>query len=76
MLKNIFKNSREIIRGWRKLYNEEPHDLYSSLHVISVNNDGLGMWHIREKRKMKNERDHLEDPHIDERRALKWILRK
>jgi hypothetical protein len=37
VLKRIFGLKRdEIIEGWRKLYNEEPHYLYSSTNINRV----------------------------------------
>jgi hypothetical protein len=34
----IFGSKREeVIRGWRKFHNEELHNLYSSLNIITMN---------------------------------------
>jgi hypothetical protein len=37
VLRRIFGPKRdEVIVGWRKLHNEEPHDLYSSSNIITM----------------------------------------
>jgi hypothetical protein len=37
VLRKIFGPRRdEVIRGWRKLHNEEPRDLYSSPSIIRI----------------------------------------
>jgi hypothetical protein len=37
VLKRIFEPKRdEVTRGWRKLHNEELHDLYSSLNITRI----------------------------------------
>jgi hypothetical protein len=37
VLRRIFGPKRdEMTGGWRKLYNEELHDLYSSLNIIRI----------------------------------------
>jgi hypothetical protein len=45
MLRRIFGPKREeVAGGWRKMHNEELHNLYSSPNVISViKSDGRGM---------------------------------
>jgi hypothetical protein len=60
VLRRIFAPLRNRITGsWRKLHNEEFHDLYSSPNIIMV----------IKSRRMKKEnlkgRDHLEDLGID-----------
>jgi hypothetical protein len=50
VLRRIFGPRRdEVMRGWRKLHNEELCDLYSSPSIIRVIKskmiDGQGMWH-------------------------------
>jgi hypothetical protein len=40
-LRGIFVPKRErVTTGWRKLHNEELHDLYSSRNIISVIKSG------------------------------------
>ena len=51
MLKKIFAPSRNKVTGvWRKLHNEELHDLFSSPNTFQVSgleeSDGQGMRHI------------------------------
>jgi hypothetical protein len=36
-LRRIFRQKRDKIRGWRKLYEEELHNLYSWQNIISRN---------------------------------------
>jgi len=45
MLRKIFGTKREDVAGkWRKLHNEELHDLYSSPHIIRVINSRRIIW--------------------------------
>jgi hypothetical protein len=44
VLKRIFGPKRhEVTRGWRKLHNEELHNLYISPSIIIVKEDEMGM---------------------------------
>jgi hypothetical protein len=44
MLRRIFEPKRdEVTEGWRKLHNEELHNLYSSSSIIRMIKSGLGM---------------------------------
>jgi hypothetical protein len=37
MLRTIFgPKGGEVVRGWRRLYNKEPHNLYSSPSIIGM----------------------------------------
>jgi hypothetical protein len=36
VLRNIFRPKREEDGSWRKLHNDELHDLYSSLNIVRV----------------------------------------
>jgi hypothetical protein len=78
VLRRIFGPKRDEVTGeWRKLHNEELHNLYSSPNIIkqikSVRRDGQGMWHALEGREKctrfwwesPKERDHLEDQGVD-----------
>jgi hypothetical protein len=41
MLKSVFGPKREeVTGGWRKLHNEELHNLYFSLDIVSVISQG------------------------------------
>jgi hypothetical protein len=69
--------------GWRKLH-EELHNLYSSPNIIrKINQGGFDGWSMgREDEKCVqkfwlgrlNGRDHSEDPGVDGRLILKWML--
>jgi hypothetical protein len=87
VLRRIFGPQRDEVTGeWRKLHNEELNDLYFSPnisqviksrirwagHVASMGREEMftGFWcrYLRE-------RDHLEDPGVDDGIVLKWIFR-
>jgi len=65
--------------GWRRLHNEELHQI-----LLGWLNDGRGMHHAREGWEMHTNfwsenlkgRDHSQDPNVDERIILGWILQK
>jgi hypothetical protein len=74
----------EVIGGWRKLHNEELHNLYSfpsiirmiisrrmrwAGHVARLGKKGGYWWEIQK------ERDHWEDQDVGGWTILKWILR-
>jgi hypothetical protein len=87
VLRRIFGPKRNEVTGeWRKLYNEELSDLYSSLNILRV---------IKSRRMRMaghvarmgerigifgfwwgnlRERGHLGDPGVDGRIILRWIL--
>jgi len=47
VLKEIFGPKREeVTRGWRKLHNEEPRDLYSSPNIKSGRMRSVGQMHV------------------------------
>jgi hypothetical protein len=46
VLKEIFGPKREVTRGWRKLHDEEPHDLYSSPNIKSGRMRNVGQMHV------------------------------
>jgi hypothetical protein len=74
--------------GWRKLHNDELHNLYSSPHFIILAKSRrkriVGhVEHIREKImhiifrcERQKERDQWEDIDVGERTILKWISRR
>jgi hypothetical protein len=84
VLRRIFGTKRdEITGGWRKLHNEELHNMYyspsiirtmsrkmrSAGHVASMGRKGM---HIRVLWETQKERYHQED--VDGKIILKWIL--
>jgi hypothetical protein len=87
VLRRILGPKRNLILGgWRKLPNEELHNLHSSPNIIRVINSRSMRWtgHIARmgKRGMhigfwlesQKERDHYEDLDVGGRIILKWIL--
>jgi hypothetical protein len=74
--------------GWRKLHNEELHNLYSLPSIIRMIKSRRMRWagHVSHmgRRGMhigfwwgsQKERDHWEDLHMGERIILRWILEK
>jgi len=85
VLRRIFGSKRdEVTWWWRKLYNEDLHDLYSSPNIIRViksrrmgragyvkgrGEEHTGVWWVNIR-----ERDRLEDPGVDGRIILRWIF--
>jgi hypothetical protein len=64
LLRRIFDPKREeVVGGWRRLYNEELHNLYlrDAYEILAGKPEG---------------RDHSEDPGVDRRIILEWILGK
>jgi hypothetical protein len=72
--------------GWRKLNNEELHNLYSSPSIIRMTKSRRMRWtgHVArmgEKRnayrwEIQKQRDHWEDQDVDGWTILKWILER
>jgi hypothetical protein len=71
--------------GWRKLHNEEIHNLYSSASIIRMIKSGRMRWagqvycgrreiHIGYRWESQKGRDHLEEKGIDGWTILKWLL--
>jgi hypothetical protein len=45
VLRRIFRPKRdELTREWRKLHNEDIHDLYSSLNIVRVIKSSIKRW--------------------------------
>jgi hypothetical protein len=88
--RRIFGPKREEVAvDWRRLHNEELHNLYASPNVIRVIKLGRTRWagacstHGMDEKCIQNSgrknlegRDHAEDLGIDERIILDWILGK
>jgi hypothetical protein len=87
VLRRIFGPKRdEVTGGWRKLQNEELHNLYSSPSIIIMAKSRRMRWaghEVRMGRRGKNagfsrerqkERDHFQDIKVGGRVILKWII--
>jgi hypothetical protein len=87
--RRIFGPKRdEVTGGWRKLHNEELHNLYFSPIVIRMIKSRRMRWagHVarmgrRETRigyrwEMQKERAHWEDQDVGGRTILKWVLER
>jgi hypothetical protein len=74
VLRRIFgPKTDEVTRGWRKLHNEELHNMYSSPSIIRMIKSRRMRWagqvaqmgrrgmHIGYRGEIQKERDHLED---------------
>jgi hypothetical protein len=78
----------EVTAEWRKLHNEELHDLYSSPNIVRMIKSRRMRWAGRVARiggrgtcsgfwwGSLKEGDHLRDPGADKRIILRWISRK
>jgi hypothetical protein len=89
VLRRIFGSKRdEVTEGWRKLHNEELHNLYPSKSIIRMNKSRRMRWarhvarmgrrgmHIRYWWESRKERDHYEDQDVGGWIILKWILER
>jgi hypothetical protein len=87
MLRRIFGPKRDkVVGGWRRLHNEELHNLYTSPNIIRVNKSKRMRWvvDVARMREIKNaykilvgkpERtDYSEDLDVHGRITLEWIL--
>jgi hypothetical protein len=83
-LRRIFGPNRdEVTGGWRKLHNEELHNLYSSPSIIRMIKSRRMRWaehvarmHIGYWWESQKERDHWEDQDVGGWTILKWILER
>jgi hypothetical protein len=89
VLRRIFGHKRVEVTGeWRKLHNEELHDLYSSPTIVRVIKSIRMRWVVHVARMGRGEactgfwwlnmreRDHLVGPGVDRRIILRLIFRK
>jgi hypothetical protein len=89
VLRGIFGPKRDDVTGeWRKLHNEELHDLYSSRNIVRVIKSRIMRWagHVARIGRREacmgfwggniRERDHWGDTGVDGWIMLGWIFRK
>jgi hypothetical protein len=89
VLRRIFGPKRDEVTGeWRKLHNEEFHDLYSSLTILRVIKSRRMRWagHVAQMERGQactgfwwgnlKGRDYWGDPGVDGRIILRWIFKK
>jgi hypothetical protein len=86
LLRSIFVPKREeVVGGWRRLHNEELHNLYASPNIFTyqIKEDERGgacSKHGKDEKCIKisvgKGRDHSEDLGVDEETILEWILGK
>ena len=89
VLRRIFGPRRDEVTGeWRRLYNEELNDMYSSLNIVRVIKSRRMRWagHVArmgEERECigpwwgnRGERDHWGDLGVDVWIVLGWIFRR
>jgi hypothetical protein len=89
VLRRIFGPKRDEVTGsWRKLHNEELHNLYSSPHIVRMMKLRRMRWtghvarmgrrgiHINYWWESQKERDHWEDQNIGGWTILKCILER
>jgi hypothetical protein len=87
--RGIFGPKRdEVTWEWKKLYNEELNDMYSSTNIVLVIKSRImrWVWHVAQLGRREacigfwwenlRERDNSVDPCVDGRVILRWIFRK
>jgi hypothetical protein len=84
VLRKIFGPKREEDGSWRKLHNDELHDLYSLPNIVRVIKSRRMRWagHVARMGEVLTgfrlgglmARDHWEDPSIGGRITLRWTL--
>jgi hypothetical protein len=76
VLRTIIRSKREKGEGnWRRLHNEELHNLYASQNVIKVIKSRIITWTEHKASENLKGRDHAEDLRVDGR-IFEWIIRK
>jgi hypothetical protein len=88
VLRRIFGPKKDEVTGkWRKLHNEDLHDLYSSPNIVRVIKSRRMRWagHVARMRRQAcvgfwwgnlRKRDHWGDQSVDGRIILGWIFRE
>ena len=84
IMRKVFGPKRDdITREWRRLHNEELHDLYSSTNIIRVIKSrsmrlvwGRGEVHAEFWCGNLREKNDLEDLGVDDGIILKWIFKR
>jgi hypothetical protein len=89
VLRRIFGPKKDEVKGeWRRRHNGEPNDLCFSPNIIRVTESGRMCWAgfmtCMGKRRgayrvlvgNRRKEDHLEDPGVDGRIILRWILKE
>jgi hypothetical protein len=81
VLRRIFGPNRDEVTGeWRKLHNEELHNLYSSPDIIRQVKSRIIRWAVHVEQctrfwwETPKERVHSEDVGVDGRMGSEWIL--
>jgi hypothetical protein len=79
VLRRIFGPTRdEVTGGWRKLHNEELHNLYCSPSIIRTIKSRRMRWagHVARMGEKNNAYRILEDQDVGGWTILKWILKR
>jgi len=89
VLRRIFGPKKDEVTGeWRKLYNVELNDLYSSPNIVRVIKSRRKTWagHVANTERGEaysgfwwgnlRDRDHWGDPGVDGRIIFRWVFRK